>query len=224
MGQKVNPKGLRVGIIESWLSKWFSADNIAKFIDEDEKVRKYVKSKLYTAGISKVEVERTAARIKLNIHSAKPGLVIGKKGKDIEDLRKHLKKIVGKDVVLNIIEAKKPDMDAQLVAESVAYQLEKRANYRKVAKDALNKAMRMGAEGIKISVGGRLNGADIARTEQYKEGRIPLHTLRADVDYAHKEADTTYGKIGVKVWIYKGEILASKNEGGNNNGSHSKKN
>ena len=205
MGQKVNPKGLRVGIIESWLSKWFSADNIAKFIDEDEKVRKYVKSKLYTAGISKVEVERRAARIKLNIHSAKPGLVIGKKGKDIEDLRKHLKKIVGKDVVLNIIEAKKPDMDAQLVAESVAYQLEKRANYRKVAKDALNKAMRMGAEGIKISVGGRLNGADIARTEQYKEGRIPLHTLRAEIDYATARANTTYGVIGIKVWIFKGE-------------------
>ena len=205
MGQKDNPKGLRVGIIESWLSKWFSADNIAKFIDEDEKVRKYVKSKLYTAGISKVEVERTAARIKLNIHSAKPGLVIGKKGKDIEDLRKHLKKIVGKDVVLNIIEAKKPDMDAQLVAESVAYQLEKRANYRKVAKDALNKAMRMGAEGIKISVGGRLNGADIARTEQYKEGRIPLHTLRAEIDYATARANTTYGVIGIKVWIFKGE-------------------
>ena len=205
MGQKVNPKGLRVGIIESWLSKWFSADNIAKFIDEDEKVRKYVKSKLYTAGISKVEVERTAARIKLNIHSAKPGVVIGKKGKGIEGLRKHLKKIVGKDVVLNIIEAKKPDMDAQLVAESVAYQLEKRANYRKVAKDALNKAMRMGAEGIKISVGGRLNGADIARTEQYKEGRIPLHTLRAEIDYATARANTTYGVIGIKVWIFQGE-------------------
>ena len=205
MGQKVNPKGLRVGIIESWLSKWFSADNIAKFIDEDEKVRKYVKSKLYTAGISKVEVERTAARIKLNIHSAKPGLVIGKKGKDIEDLRKHLKKIVGKDVVLNIIEARKPDMDAQLVAESVAYQLVKRANYRKVAKDAVNKAMRMGAEGIKISVGGRLNGADIARTEQYKDGRIPLHTLRAEIDYATARANTTYGVIGIKVWIFKGE-------------------
>ena len=207
MGQKVNPKGLRVGIIESWLSKWFSADNIAKFIDEDEKVRKYVKSKLYTAGISKVEVERTAARIKLNIHSAKPGLVIGKKGKDIEDLRKHLKKIVGKDVVLNIIEAKKPDMDAQLVAESVAYQLEKRANYRKVAKDALNKAMRMGAEGIKISVGGRLNGADIARTEQYKEGRIPLHTLRSEIDYATARANTTYGVIGIKVWIFNSEFI-----------------
>ncbi len=210
MGQKVNPKGLRVGIIEGWLSKWFSADKnekekFSKFIDEDEKVRKYVKSKLYVAGISKIEVERTTARIKLNIHSAKPGLVIGKKGKDIEDLRKHLKQIVGKDVVLNIIEARKPDMDAQLVAESVAYQLEKRANYRKVAKDAVNKAMRMGAEGIKISVGGRLNGADIARTEQYKDGRIPLHTLRAEIDYATARANTTYGVIGIKVWIFKGE-------------------
>lgn len=210
MGQKVNPKGLRVGIIDGWLSKWFSADKnekekFSKFIDEDEKVRKYVKSKLYVAGISKIEVERTTARIKLNIHSAKPGLVIGKKGKDIEDLRKHLKQIVGKDVVLNIIEARKPDMDAQLVAESVAYQLEKRANYRKVAKDAVNKAMRMGAEGIKISVGGRLNGADIARTEQYKDGRIPLHTLRADIDYATARANTTYGVIGIKVWIFKGE-------------------
>ena len=210
MGQKVNPKGLRVGIIDGWLSKWFSADKnekekFSKFIDEDEKVRKYVKSKLYVAGISKIEVERTTARIKLNIHSAKPGLVIGKKGKDIEDLRKHLKQIVGKDVVLNIIEARKPDMDAQLVAESVAYQLEKRANYRKVAKDAVNKAMRMGAEGIKISVGGRLNGADIARTEQYKDGRIPLHTLRAEIDYATARANTTYGVIGIKVWIFKGE-------------------
>ncbi len=205
MGQKVNPKGLRIGIIETWLSKWFSVDNIAKFVDEDEKVRKYVKSKLYTAGIAKVEVERTEARIKLNIHSAKPGLVIGKKGKDIEDLRKHLKQIVGRDVVLNIIEARKPDMNAQLVAESVATQLEKRANYRKVAKDAVNKAMRMGAEGIKIAVGGRLNGIDIARTEQYKDGRIPLHTLRAEIDYATARANTTYGVIGIKVWIFKGE-------------------
>ena len=206
MGQKVNPHGLRVGVIKDWNSKWYAnkgdfADNLV----EDNKIRTFVKKELFAAGISKVEVERTAARIKLNIHSAKPGLVIGKKGKDIEDLRKHLKKIVGKDVVLNIIEAKKPDMDAQLVAESVAYQLEKRANYRKVAKDALNKAMRMGAEGIKISVGGRLNGADIARTEQYKEGRIPLHTLRAEIDYATARANTTYGVIGIKVWIFKGE-------------------
>ncbi|MGI6680349.1 MAG: 30S ribosomal protein S3 [Bdellovibrionota bacterium] len=211
MGQKVHPKGLRLGIIEGWLSKWFSADDMAKFIGEDEKVRNYVKLKLHTAGISKIEIERTVARIKLNIHSAKPGLVIGKKGKDIDDLRKHLKKIVGKDVVLNIIEARKPDMDAKLVAESVAYQLEKRANYRKVAKDAVNKAMRMGAEGIKISVGGRLNGADIARTEQYKEGRIPLHTLRAEIDYATARANTTYGVIGIKVWIFKG-VKYSKSE------------
>ncbi len=205
MGQKVNPRGLRIGIIESWLSKWFSIGNVAKFVDEDEKVRKYVKSKLYTAGIAKIEIERTETRMKLNIHSAKPGLVIGKKGKDIEDLRKHLKQIVGKDVVLNIIEARKPDMNAQLVAESVAIQLEKRANYRRVAKDAINKAMRMGAEGIKIAVGGRLNGTDIARTEHYKDGRIPLHTLRAEIDYATARANTTYGVIGIKVWIFKGE-------------------
>lgn len=212
MGQKVSPRGLRVGIIEGWQSKWFAGRDFARFIGEDVKIRKFVKSKLQAAGISKVEIERAAARVKINIYTAKPGLVIGKKGKDIEDLRKDLKNLVQRDVALSIIEARKPDMDAQLVAEGIAFQLERRVNFRRAMKEAINRAQRVGAEGIKIRVSGRLNGAEIARTESTREGRVPLHTLRADIDYGFAEASTTYGIIGVKVWVFKGEKFAPGEE------------
>jgi len=205
MGQKVNPRGLRLGIIETWRSRWFAPKEFAKYIGEDIKIREYIKGRLQTAGISEIEIERTAARVKINIFSAKPGLVIGKKGKDIEDLRRQLRELVGVDVSLNIIEARKADTNAQLVAENIAFQLERRVNFRRAAKEAVTRAMRMGGEGIKVAVAGRLNGADIARVEQYKEGRIPLHTLRAEIDYGLAEARTTYGVIGVKAWVFKGE-------------------
>lgn len=212
MGQKVSPRGLRVGIIEGWQSKWFAGREFAKYIGEDVKIRKFVKEKLQAAGIAKVEIERAAARVKINIFTAKPGLVIGKKGKDIEDLRKDLKNLVKRDVNLSIIEARKADMDAQLVAEGIAFQLERRVNFRRAMKDAVGRAQRVGAEGIKIRVSGRLNGAEIARTEATKEGRVPLHTLRADIDYGFAEASTTYGIIGVKVWVFKGEKFAPGEE------------
>ena len=212
MGQKVSPRGLRVGIIEGWQSKWFAGRDFARFIGEDVKIRKFVKSKLQAAGISRVEIERAAARVKINIYTAKPGLVIGKKGKDIEDLRKDLKNLVQRDVALSIIEARKPDMDAQLVAEGIAFQLERRVNFRRAMKEAINRAQRVGAEGIKIRVSGRLNGAEIARTESTREGRVPLHTLRADIDYGFAEASTTYGIIGVKCWVFKGEKFAPGEE------------
>jgi small subunit ribosomal protein S3 len=207
MGQKVNPKGLRIGVIETWLSRWFATKDTPRFIGEDVRIREYIKEKLMSAGISKVEIER-AAGVKVKIFSAKPGLVIGKKGKDIEELRKSLRDMTKRDVSLDIIEARKADMDAQLVAESIAFQLERRVNFRRAAKEALTRARRMGAEGIKVRVAGRLNGAEIARTEQYREGRIPLHTLRAEIDYGVARARTTYGIIGVKTWIFKGEKYA----------------
>jgi small subunit ribosomal protein S3 len=212
MGQKVNPKGLRLGIIESWQSKWFASKDFGRFIGEDVKIRKFVRSKLQAAGISRVEIERAAARVKVNIYTAKPGLVIGKKGKDIEDLRKDLKNLVQRDVNLSIVEARKADMDAQLVAEGIAFQLERRVNFRRAMKEAVGRAQRVGAEGIKVRVSGRLNGAEIARTEQYREGRVPLHTLRAEIDYGTAEAQTTYGVIGVKVWVFKGEKFAAGEE------------
>jgi len=206
MGQKVHPRGFRLGVTETWHSRWFSTKkDFARYIGEDRKVREYLKSKLLNAGISKIEIERAAARIKINIFSAKPGLVIGKKGKDIEDLRKHLRTLVQREVSLNIIEARKADMDAQLVAENIAFQLERRVNFRRAMKESVGRAMRIGAEGIKVLISGRLNGAEIARSEGHREGRVPLHTLRADIDYALAEAHTTYGIIGVKVWIFKGE-------------------
>ncbi len=218
MGQKISPRGLRIGVIESWRSKWYgNKKNFARYLGQDRKIRKYVKEKLSNAGISKVEIERAATRIKVNIFSAKPGLVIGKKGKDIEELRAKLRSLVNakskasdstvedREVSLNIIEARKADMDAQLVAESIAFQLERRVNFRRAMKEAVSRAMRIGAEGIKVNVSGRLNGADIARTEKYFEGRVPLHTLRADIDYGFAEANTTYGIIGVKTWVFKGE-------------------
>ena len=212
MGQKVNPKGLRLGIIEGWQSKWFAGKDYARFIGEDVKIRKFVRSKLQAAGISKVEIERAAARVKVNIYTAKPGLVIGKKGKDIEDLRKELKNLVQRDVNLSIVEARKADSDAQLVAEGIAFQLERRVNFRRAMKEAVGRAQRVGAEGIKVRVSGRLNGAEIARTEQTREGRVPLHTLRAEIDYGTAEAQTTYGVIGVKVWVFKGEKFAPGEE------------
>jgi len=206
MGQKVNPFGMRVGVIETWRSRWFgTSQDTARYLHEDRKIRDYVKSKLHTAGIPNIEIERAAAKVKINIYSAKPGLVIGKKGKDIEELRGKLRDHVQRDVSLNIIEALKADMNAQLVAEAAAFQLSRRVNFRRAMKDAVGRALRAGAEGIKVSVSGRLNGADIARTEQYKEGRIPLHTLRAEIDYGTAEAKTTYGILGIKVWIFKGE-------------------
>lgn len=212
MGQKINPRGLRLGIIDTWGSRWFSTTEAARFIGEDKKIRDYIRSKLNAAGISKIDIERPSSRVKVNIHSAKPGLVIGKKGKDIEDLRKYLRQQVGKEVSLNIVEARKPDADAQLVADGIAQQLERRVNFRRAMKEAVTRAMRAGAEGIKIQVGGRLNGAEIARTEKTKEGRIPLHTLRANIDYGVGEAHTAYGVIGIKVWIFKGEVFAPGDE------------
>ncbi len=212
MGQKVNPKGLRLGIIEGWQSKWFAGKDFARYIGEDVKIRKFVRNKLQAAGISRVEIERAAARVKVNIYTAKPGLVIGKKGKDIEDLRKELKNLVQRDVNLSIVEARKADSDAQLVAEGIAFQLERRVNFRRAMKEAVGRAQRVGAEGIKVRVSGRLNGAEIARTEQYREGRVPLHTLRAEIDYGTAEAQTTYGIIGVKVWVFKGEKFAAGEE------------
>ena len=212
MGQKVNPRGFRIGITEGWQSKWFAGKEFARFIGEDVKIRRFVKSKLQAAGIARVEIERAAARVKINIHTAKPGLVIGKKGKDIEDLRKELKSLDSRDVTLSIIEARKPDMDAQLVAEGIAFQLQRRVNFRRAMKEAVSRAQRAGAEGIKIRVSGRLNGAEIARTESTRDGRVPLHTLRADIDYGTADSSTTYGIIGIKVWVFKGEKFAPGEE------------
>ena len=209
MGQKIHPLGLRIGGIEKWRSRWFAnKKDFARYIGEDAKIREYVISKLSAAGISRVDIDRAAQRVKINIFSAKPGIVIGKKGKDIEDLRRKLKLLVKRDVSLNIIEVRKADTDASLVAQSIASQLERRVSFRRAMKDAVNRALRMGAEGVRVSISGRLNGAEIARTEQYREGRVPLHTLRAEIDYALGEAKTTYGILGVKVWIFKGEKFA----------------
>jgi len=211
MGQKVNPHGLRIGIIKDWDTKWYaSAKVFSNFLVEDVKLRKYIKKKLYIAGVARIEIERAAAKVKINIHAAKPGIIIGKQGAGIEALRKELEKMTGKSVLLNITEIKTPETNAQLVAESIASQLEKRISFRRAMKQAMSRAMKFGAKGIKTQVSGRLGGAEIARTEHYHEGTIPLQTLRADIDYGFAEADTTYGKIGVKVWIYKGEVLPSK--------------
>lgn len=210
MGQKVNPKGLRVGVIKNWDSRWYADKQFSEYLLEDHKIRQYLKKKLYDAGISRLEIERAANRIKINIHTAKPGLVIGRNGADVEALRQQLKDMTGKNVFLNIVEVKRPELDAQLVAENIAAQLEKRIAFRRAMKQAMGRTMRMGAEGVKIMCSGRLGGAEIARTEWMSDGKVPLHTLRADIDYATAEADTTYGKIGIKVWIYKGEILGGR--------------
>ena len=211
MGQKVHPNGLRVGVIKDWNSKWYADDkNFGDYLVEDYKIRKYVKSKLFVSGISKIEIERTSKFVRVNVYTAKPGLVIGKGGNLAETLKAELQKMIGKDVNLNIVEVKNIDLDAQLVAENICNQLERRISFRRAMKQAMQKTMKAGALGIKTSVSGRLGGADMARTEFYKEGTIPLQTLRADIDYGFYEANTTYGKIGVKVWIYKGEVLPEK--------------
>lgn len=212
MGQKVNPHGLRVGVIKDWDAKWYAnKDNFADNLIEDDKVRKYIKKKSYSAGISRIEIERTPKRIKINVHTAKPGMLIGKGGKGIEDLKKELTSIVSdKNVIINIVEVKKTENDAQLMAENIAQQLERRISFRRAMKQTIQRAMKSGVKGVKTSCSGRLGGAEIARTEQYHEGTIPLQTLRADIDYGFAEANTTYGKIGVKVWVYKGEILPTK--------------
>ena len=211
MGQKMHPHGLRVGVIKDWDSKWYAdKKNYSDYLVEDHKIREYVKKKLFISGISKVVIERTTKLVKVNVYTAKPGLVIGKGGALVETLKTDLQKMIGKDVKLDIIEVKDIDTNAQLVAESICAQLEKRISFRRAMKQAMAKAMKAGALGIKTSVSGRLAGADMARTEFYKEGTIPLQTLRADIDYGFYEADTTYGKIGVKVWIYKGEVLPAK--------------
>ena len=213
MGQKMDPHGLRVGVIKDWSSKWYAdSKNFADYLVEDNKIRKFIKKKLYVSGIAKVEIERTAKFVKINVFTAKPGLVIGKGGNLAEELKVDLQKMINKDVNLNIVEVKNADMDAQLVAENIAGQLERRISFRKAMKQCMQKTMKSGAQGIKTAVSGRLGGADMARTEFYKDGTIPLQTLRADIDYGFAEADTTYGKIGVKVWIYKGEVLPTKKQ------------
>ena len=213
MGQKMHPHGLRVGIIKDWNSKWYAnKKDFSDYLVEDHKIREYVKKKLFVSGISKIEIERTAKFVKVNVYTAKPGLVIGKGGQIAETLKSDLQKMIGKDVNLNIVEVKNIDLDAQLVAENICAQLERRISFRRAMKQAMQKTMKAGALGIKTSVSGRLGGADMARTEFYKEGTIPLQTLRADIDYGFYEANTTYGKIGVKVWIYKGEVLPAKKE------------
>ncbi|MBB4825307.1 MULTISPECIES: 30S ribosomal protein S3 [Sporosarcina] len=210
MGQKVHPNGLRVGIIRDWDSKWYAEKDYADLLHEDLKIREYIEQRLVDAALSKVEIERAAKRVNITIHTAKPGMVIGKGGSEVEALRKQLNEITGKRVHINIVEIKRADLDAKLVAESIARQLESRVSFRRAQKQAIQRTIRAGAKGIKTQVSGRLGGADIARAEHYSEGTVPLHTLRADIDYAHAEADTTYGKLGVKVWIYRGEVLPVK--------------
>lgn len=224
MGQKVSPIGLRLGINKTWESKWY-ADNkdFSKYLNNDVKIRRFLEKKLKDAAVSSILIERTAKKTDIIIHTAKPGVVIGHGGDEIEKLKTEVSKLVGEDIQISIMEIKNPDLDAALVAESIAHQIENRVSFRIAQKRAIRNTMKAGAKGIKTSVSGRLGGADMARTEGYTEGNIPLHTLRADVDYAHKEANTTYGKIGVKVWIYKGEILPTKKKEGQH-GSHSKKN
>jgi len=210
LGQKVNPIGLRLGIIRSWNSSWFDEKNFAGKLEEDLKLRKYIKSRLKKAAVSKIEIERTAKRVILTIHTARPGIVIGKKGSEVDKLREELKALTGKEVQININEIKKPELDAYLVAENIARQLAGKVSFRRAMKKSISSTMRLGAEGIKIMCSGRLGGAEMARTEQYKEGRIPLHTLRADIDYATYTSHTTYGAIGVKVWIFNGEVIGRR--------------
>lgn len=210
MGQKVNPHGLRVGVIKDWDSKWYAEADFADCLVEDYQLRKFLKKKLYNAGVSRIEIERTSDRVKIIISAAKPGMIIGKGGVEIEKVRKELQKMTTKKVVVDIKEVKRADREAQLVAENIAQQLENRISFRRAMKSCMGRAMKSGAKGIKASCSGRLGGADMARTETYSDGTIPLHTLRADIDYGFAEADTTYGKIGVKVWVYKGEILPTK--------------
>ena len=210
MGQKINPIGLRVGIIKDWESKWYAEKDYATLLHEDIKIREYLEKRLKTAAVSKIEIERAANRVNITIHTGKPGMVIGKGGTEVEKLRNELNKLTGKRIHINIVEIKKVDLDAKLVAENIARQLESRISFRRAQKQAIQRTMRAGALGIKTQVSGRLGGADIARAEHYSEGTVPLHTLRADISYGNVEADTTYGKLGVKVWIYRGEVLPEK--------------
>ena len=212
MGQKVHPKGFRLGVIESWDSRWYARRNYADLLHEDIKIRTFLKKRLYHAGVSKIEIERAANKAKINIHTARPGIVIGKKGAEIEKLKSELQRLTDKETFINIHEVRRPDVDAQLVAENVALQLERRVAFRRAMKEALARAMRMGALGVRIQSSGRLGGSEIARREWYREGRVPLHTLRADVNYGIAEAKTTHGLIGVRVWIFRGEVLTRPEE------------
>ena len=217
MGQKVNPHGMRVGVIKDWDSRWYAReDKVGDLVVEDYNIRKYLKNKLYAAGVAKIEIERSNGKVKINLWCSRPGVVIGKAGTEIENLRKEMEAKLGKSVNLNIVEVRYPDLNAQLVAENIAQQLENRVSFRRAMKSCMGRTMKAGAKGIKTSCSGRLGGADMARTEFYSEGTISLQTLRADIDYGFAEADTTYGKVGVKVWIYKGEVLPTKanKEGG----------
>ena len=217
MGQKVNPHGLRVGVIKDWDTKWYAEKEFANYLVEDVKIREFIKKKLYTSGVSKIAIERTADRVKITVNTAKPGIVIGRNGAAIEELKAEVQKLTKQSVAINVEEIKRPELDAQLVAENIALQLENRVTFRRAMKQAMGRTMKFGAKGIKTAVSGRLGGADMARTETYHDGTIPLQTLRANIDYGFAEADTTYGKLGVKVWIYKGEVLpvkTAKKEGG----------
>ncbi|WP_225046467.1 30S ribosomal protein S3 [Lacticaseibacillus kribbianus] len=210
MGQKINPNGFRVGVIRDWESKWYADKDFAKYLHEDIKIRSFINGKLAEASVSTIEIERAANRVNISIHTAKPGMVIGKGGAQVESLRKQLNDLTGRKVHINIVEIKKPDLDAKLVGESIAAQLEQRVAFRRAMKQAMQRTMRAGAKGVKTQAAGRLNGADIARREHYSEGTVPLHTLRADIDYAWEEATTTYGQIGIKTWIYRGEVLPDR--------------
>ncbi|MFY0600262.1 MAG: 30S ribosomal protein S3 [Cyclobacteriaceae bacterium] len=210
MGQKVNPVGFRLGIVKGWDSAWFGGKNFSDKIVEDHKIRKYIAARIPKGGVSKVVIERTLKRITLTIHTARPGVVIGKGGSEVDKIKEELKKLTGKDIQINIFEIKRPELDAKLVGESIAQQLQARISFRRAMKQSIASSMRVGAQGIKIKVSGRLGGAEMARSEQYKEGRIPLHTLRADIDYDLSEANTVYGKIGIKVWIFKGEVFGKR--------------
>lgn len=212
MGQKVNPTGLRIGVIKDWESKWYAGNDYADLLHEDIKIREYLENRLSIASVSSIEIERAANRVNITIHTGKPGMVIGKGGSEVEALRKSLNNLTGKRVHINIVEIKKVDLDAKLVADNIARQLENRISFRRAQKQVIQRAMRGGAKGIRTQVSGRLGGADIARAEDYSEGTVPLHTLRADIDFGTAEADTTYGKLGVKVWIYRGEILPTKTD------------
>lgn len=217
MGQKVNPHGLRVGVIQGWNAQWYaSKKDFADFLVEDHKIREFIKRKYYTFGISKTTIDRAQGKVTVNIYTSKPGMLIGIKGAGVEQLKKELTKIVKKErtIYINVLEVKKPDMDAQLVAENIAAQIEKRASFRRTMKQSMGRVMRSGAKGVKITVSGRLDGVEIARSESYHDGSIPLQTLRADIDYAEAEANTTFGKIGIKIWVYKGEIIPQLKEGG----------
>lgn len=212
MGQKVHPIGLRLGVIRDWESRWYAEKDYASLLQEDLKIREYLKKRLYASGIARVEIERAASRVKVTIYTARPGMVIGRGGTEVENIRKQLEVLTGKQVALNIAEVKNPELNAQLVAENIAAQLQKRTSFRRAMKQSITRSMRMGALGVKVKCSGRLMGAEIARTEGYSEGKVPLHTLRADIDFGFAEARTTYGKIGIKVWIYKGEVLPVKNK------------